>query len=360
MPVNTPTYSPRPVHTPPRRTPPKRQAPPRVRQQPVWVLAAANLAVTGVCLCIFALFHHVLPVAQSGTGTVIDRPSGGNTSSSGGISPDASSDAPSDNPSPDQSGWGAKFADKFSDTVEQTDHSYRSKDVSITIEKKTMGEGSRLVTYYVADIYVRSIDNFRTAFAKDQYGRGFRESTLTMATRNNALLAISGDYYGNHTNGTIIRNGVLYRDNPIDGDVCVLYYDGTMETYSPQEWNSADAVAKGAYQAWSFGPMLLDRNGQAMESFNSSLNPKNPRSSMGYYEPGHYCFVLVDGRQEGYSAGLTLKELSQVYADLGCKAAYNLDGGQTAVMTFGDREYSQPYNGGRPVSDIVYIGEVSQ
>lgn len=355
--MKTPTYSPHPVHTPPRRTPPKKKVPPRVKQKPVWVLAAANLAVTGVCLCIFALFHHVIPVAQSGTGTVITRPSSGDTTSSS--SDGTSLDTSSDSSAPDQSGWGAKFADKFSDTVERTDNSYRSKDVSITIEKKTMGEGNRLVTYYVADIYVRSIDNFRTALAKDQYGRGFRESTLTMATRNNALLAISGDYYGNHTNGTIIRNGVLYRDNSTDADVCVLYYDGTMETYSPQEWNSADAVARGAYQAWSFGPMLLDKNGQAMDSFNSSLSPKNPRSSIGYYEPGHYCFVLVDGRQEGYSAGFTLTELSQVYASLGCKAAYNLDGGQTAVMTFGDREYSRPYNGGRPVSDIVYIGEIS-
>lgn len=351
--MNTPVTSPTPVKTPPRRPPQKKKAPPRVKQKPAWVLVAANLAVTGVCLCIFALFHHVIPVAHSNAGTVITRP--GSSNSAPASDPSSGDTAPP----VDESGWGAKFAGKFSDTVEQTENSYRSKDVSITVDKKTMGEGSKLVTYYVADIYVRSIDNFRTALAKDQYGRGFRESTLTMADRNNALLAISGDYYGTHNDGVVIRNGTLYRDTPNDGDVCVLYYDGTMETYSPQEWNSADAVAKGAYQAWNFGPMLLDKNGGAMESFNSSLNPKNPRSSMGYYEPGHYCFVLVDGRQEGYSAGLTLKELSQVYADLGCKAAYNLDGGQTAVMTFSGAEYSQPYNGGRPVSDIVYIGEVT-
>ena len=33
----------------------------------------------------------------------------------------------------------------------------------------------------------------------------------------------------------------------------------------------------------------------------------NPRSCIGYYEPGHYCFVIVDGRQK-QSAGVTLRD----------------------------------------------------
>jgi exopolysaccharide biosynthesis protein len=40
---------------------------------------------------------------------------------------------------------------------------------------------------------------------------------------------------------------------------------------------------------------------------------------------------------------------------MGCKVAYNLDGGQTAVMTYNGAVANQPYNGGRSVSDIVYI-----
>jgi len=102
---------------------------------------------------------------------------------------------------------------------------------------------------------------------------------------------------------------------------------------------------------------MLLQDGKPMEKFNSVVTPRNPRAAIGYYEPGHYCFVLVDGRQDGYSRGLSLKELSQLFYELGCKEAYNLDGGQTAVMAFMGQLANRPYNGGRDVSDIIYIAE---
>jgi exopolysaccharide biosynthesis protein len=92
-----------------------------------------------------------------------------------------------------------------------------------------------------------------------------------------------------------------------------------------------------------------------MSQFNSKVNPENPRTAIGYYEPGHYCFVVVDGRQDGYSDGLTLAELSQLFHDLGCQTAYNLDGGQSSMMVFQDSLVNQPYKGGRNSSDIVYL-----
>ena len=66
----------------------------------------------------------------------------------------------------------------------------------------------------------------------------------------------------------------------------------------------------------------------------------------------------MDGRQEGYSTGMTLEELSQLFYDMGCQEAYNLDGGQSAVMAFDGELANQPYGGGRNISDILYIGEV--
>lgn len=52
-----------------------------------------------------------------------------------------------------------------------------------------------------------------------------------------------------------------------------------------------------------------------------------------------------------------MEQLSQFFYDLGCTAAYNLDGGQTAVMASKRGLVNQPYNGGRTTSDILYIGE---
>ena len=105
-----------------------------------------------------------------------------------------------------------------------------------------------------------------------------------------------------------------------------------METYAPREVDMEAATARGIYQAWSFGPGLLDEEGQPKTRFLSDVKGANPRSAVGYYEPGHYCLVVVDGRGQGGSAGLNMQELSQLFASLGCRAAYNFDGGATAVM----------------------------
>ena len=108
------------------------------------------------------------------------------------------------------------------------------------------------------------------------------------------------------------------------------------------------------WQAWAFGP-ALDENGAVCDTSDSKIKVKNPRGAIGYYEPGHYCFIVVDGRQSGYSDGMTLDELAHTFASLGCVRAYNLDGGATAMMVFQGAVVSQPTNGGRSSSDIIYF-----
>ncbi len=110
------------------------------------------------------------------------------------------------------------------------------------------------------------------------------------------------------------------------------------------------------WQAWCFGPALLDENGKAKDVFNSGLTGPNPRTVLGYYAPGHYCFVVVDGRRSKYSAGMTFFQLSRFMESLGCKAAYNLDGGDSSVMAFDGRRVSSP-SAIRKIPDAIYICE---
>ena len=74
---------------------------------------------------------------------------------------------------------------------------------------------------------------------------------------------------------------------------------------------------------------------------------------------GSGLFVVSDGRTEE-SAGLSLYELSEFLQELGCKTAYNLDGGGSSTMVFQGEGVNKPTTGGdriseRAVSDIVYI-----
>jgi len=249
----------------------------------------------------------------------------------------------------DPTSWRVKFADKFtSGNVEKTDMSYKDANINITINKVQKDN----ITYFLADIYVADIQYFKTAFAKQADVMGGREATNVVANANNAILAINGDHCVDN-NGPVVRNGKLFRDEKF-ADALVMNYDGSMQTYSADALDMNAIKANGAWQVWTFGPMLL-KDGQPMTEFNSTLMKANPRTAVGYYEPGHYCFLVVDGRQEGYSVGMTMQELSQFFYDSGCKVAFNLDGGQSSEMVFLGNVINKPYDGGRSTNDILYI-----
>ena len=112
----------------------------------------------------------------------------------------------------------------------------------------------------------------------------------------------------------MIRNGVSYDTIAYSNwEVCFLYTDGTMEPMTVDEYKQ-NGPSKEVWQAWQFGPSLLDAEGHALKKFtNSNIKPQNPRCVIGYYEPGHYCFVTVDGRQKN-SRGLELVELAKTSA----------------------------------------------
>lgn len=248
---------------------------------------------------------------------------------------------------------GEAYFEKFCYTGEERGESfYRNDVVSMTLERVE----EDALSYYVADIYVRDLSCFRTAIANDAVSRWAEEPVADMAARTEAVIAVSGDYYSARSTGLMARNGVWYRET-IDRarDVCVLYLDGTMETYSPKQIDLEAIKARGVWQVWGFGPGLLDADGQPKTTFLSKVRPANPRSAIGYYEPGHYCLVVVEGRGVNDSMGISLEDFSKLFHALGCRAAYNFDGGATAIMADAAgtiSEQSKP----RGCSDIVYLG----
>lgn len=228
---------------------------------------------------------------------------------------------------------------------------YKSENVNVQLTRYAEDN----LEYYVVDIYVRYIENMKTGFAHDRYGSS-GEPTIKQALRHNAITAINGDYYTYQRQGLIVRNGEVYQNKSTKNDLCVLYKDGTMATYGVDEINVDEILANEPWQTWSFGPELLD-NGQPMTEFNTRVGRANPRTAIGYFEPGHYCYVVVDGRN-GISKGATMEKLSKIMYDLGCVSAYNLDGGKTSVLTFGTGVANDPQNSGRSVSDILYVAEL--
>lgn len=340
----------------------------REKHTPLWAVALLDAVLVGVILLVFAFFHHVLPMlitrqqlqqkppvtTQPSEPSTVETTLPVQTESTAATEVTTEATTEPDN----RTEWQIKFAEHFTDEVVVTDHSYTSPNVSITIDTVVKGEGSEKITYYVADIYVASLDNFKTYTPHGQMKYFDTQPALEMMDESNAIFAISGDFLTYQSNGFLVRNGEVYISDRNFSN-CVLYPDGTMETNDRGSYQIQDILDRNPVQVWSFGPVLLDENGQVRSKYNVSeaVGFPNPRSAIGYYEPGHYCMVVVDGRKEGHSAGMRLPQLAQVFVDLGCTTAYNLDGGGTAVMLFNGKTYSRQSNGGRELGDILLITE---
>lgn len=260
----------------------------------------------------------------------------------------------------------AASAEDTDSTIETvaTDTSYTDGDTTITISKVTTGSGSDTVTYYVADVVVDDATQLRSAFAKDQFGENITENTSTIAAENDAIFAINGDYYGFRSTGIEIRNGVVYRDEGAREGLA-FYTDGHVEVYDETATTAEELLAAGVWNTLSFGPAIVEDGAvvDGIESVevdtnvgNHSIQGEQPRTAVGIIDENHYVFVVVDGRDEGYSRGVTLTELADIMTGLGATTAYNLDGGGSSTMYFNGVVVNQPSNGGeRGTSDILYV-----
>ena len=264
-----------------------------------------------------------------------------------------------------------KFADKFllegSEPI-VTETTYQSEDVNITITSRRVSDSD----VYVADIYVRSVECFQRGHAGEKYGKATAK-LKEMAANRSAIMAMTGDSGHYFTKGWAISNGVVNRDSANRlRDIAILYRSGEMVGVPNESVDNeqirADVDAGKIWHIFLFGPSLLDAEGKARpkkEFEDCNVKAANPRSVIGYYEPGHYCFVQVDGRKTKSALekgkknlGIKMRDLALLMEELGCKAAYNLDGGQSSMLWYNGEMVSSPYKGGRPVGDIVYIKDL--
>ena len=109
---------------------------------------------------------------------------------------------------------------------------------------------------------------------------------------------------------------------------------------------------------FNFGPALvIDGELQTMpEKYNYNIDGMEPRCAIGQLGELEYLLVVVDGRDADGSKGCTVAELAQFMYDQGCTQAYNLDGGNSALMYFHGENYSKKsVSAERSVSDIIYF-----
>lgn len=228
--------------------------------------------------------------------------------------------------------------------------SLTANEGSITITSTTTGSGSDAVVSFVADI---------------KLGQNIIDTPSNIASEHNGIWAINGDYYGFRTTGIVIRNGVVYRDSGAREGLA-FYRDGSVKLYDETATNAQTLVNEGVWNTLSFGPALVKDSAivDGIDSVevdtnfgNHSIQGNQPRTGVGVLGANHLVFIVVDGRSTNYSRGVTMTEFAQMFKDLGCVSAYNLDGGGSSAMVFNNQLVNRPQGGTkeRGTSDILYI-----
>lgn len=82
-----------------------------------------------------------------------------------------------------------------------------------------------------------------------------------------------------------------------------------------------------------------------------------PRTAVGQLSDGRDVLVTVDGRQPGYSVGVTPIQLAEILVAIGVKEAANLDGGGSTSLAVGGVLVNRPsdQSGERPVGTALVV-----
>lgn len=125
---------------------------------------------------------------------------------------------------------------------------------------------------------------------------------------------------------------------------------------------SADGARRAAREAVGGYPVLL-RDGEFAPEMEEGVNPsfgerRHPRTAVGFADDGRRMFwLVVDGRQDPYSDGMSLREVATLLRDLGAEEALNLDGGGSSALVVRGRVANRPSDptGERPVGNALVL-----
>jgi putative cell wall-binding protein len=112
----------------------------------------------------------------------------------------------------------------------------------------------------------------------------------------------------------------------------------------------------GARHALGGSPRLMADGRYAFPYNDSGANSRAPRSAVGWTATGEMLLVAVDGRQNGYSNGVSYTELARLLAHLGAVEGISLDGGGSTTFVVESSVRNRPSDGSqRSVANALVV-----
>ena len=250
----------------------------------------------------------------------------------------------------------------------KTTWSYEDPTISVQIETGRI-RGTMGCSYWVASVKIQDPSQLRTA-SRDGFDQANKIDAITLAKRNNAVLAINGDYYSYTGMGLIIRQGVAYLDL-LDGDRDILLIDeeGNFHGVRAAKKGSIPSVkysngskvyyhnGKRIINAFYFGPLLVidgKVNNKMQLRDDMRATEKKQRMAIAQVGPLEYKCVCCAPPANG-NDGMDLKTFAGIVAQQGVRTAYNLDGGYSTWMILNNEQINRAANNNRELMDIIYF-----
>ena len=260
-----------------------------------------------------------------------------------------------------------------------TETGYEDSTLRVTIET---GRFEDRCDYWTADIVIKDPSQLRTSAATKAgfLSKGTKDG-VELCDRINAVVGLNGDFvHGTekYEFGYVIRQGVLYRDNLDTAgrwnshlmDLLLIDEDGDFHIVRRAEAGAVQDMkveGKRILQAFTFGPALVI-DGEKTEDFGGAeawinMDAGGPKQRIALCQAGplHYKVVCCSGpytntRTKAKNTGLTMTEFAGLVAEQGVQTAYNLDGGDSALLYFHGRIVNEkPNQGTRKLQDVIYF-----
>ena len=229
-------------------------------------------------------------------------------------------------------------------TTEQTQVlSFKPRtDSTLSLQKI---ETTRFVGYLLE---IPNPQRIQVATAEDIQEKG--DTTSRIAKKNNAVAAINGGgFYDPNGTGTgrlpygfIIHEGKYLLGQQVDDKERVDFVGMTRSgNLIAGNYNKKELHDLGVTEGLTFCPPLIMNGKKVIRSGDGGWGI-SPRSAIGQKKDGTMMFLVIDGRQPGYSIGATLVDVQNIMYEKGAYIAANLDGGSSTTLYYNGNVVNKP------------------
>lgn len=200
---------------------------------------------------------------------------------------------------------------------------------------------------YMAKVRLHDPDAVKLVLAGDSVGNQ-GETTSQAAQRTGATLAINGGGFAKGDDGNLYPIGITVVDGEIKTfyrtDLSFIGFNDQGHLVGGNLTTREEIESLNIVHGATFVPTLL-KDGKKMPIPSEWQNARHPRTLVGHFSNGDVLFIVIDGRQKGYSNGVTLEEAQDKLLEFNVVDAYNLDGGGSSVFYYNGQVLNSPSDG---------------